>query len=606
MTLPLPSDSLSINAALPLHITGIQSNPTINVETANKFRLGVVQVGSNLSVSGTGVIDVLQASISQKGVVQLVDNVSNTSKCLALTANQGYLLQQQINSLSIATDLVFSGVFNPAISEMSEVSRKGQEVGFIQGVNLPLPSEENEGYFVVVAERGEYTPPSSVSSIDAYPGSWFLSNGSEWRYLKMSDQVPSATDTSEGTLRFASSQEAIDGVNDSAAMTALKVAEVAPALKDLSAKGDVYVASGSGSVSTLPVGADNQVLTACSSCPEGVYWGDADKDIPCSAITGRGSLVVGAADSSPASHALGLNNQYLRVNYSCPNGIEWATVTNNFAIPCAVLRSAGDLVTAISSGSPVALPRGSNGQFLISCPACTTTGGLTWADYTPPVLTSLQASCKGSLISTTGSESIVHSSNSALPGAILCYTGSGLSGLCYENNPPWVRCDLLENNQGALAVGAADSVVRLSSGNDGQVLTVNKACEAGVEWATPVMQHAAEMITSDTYSLGTNRKFEMVPAMAGYERGCWQINVWGSIYSDGDGKGFLYLHQADPGTEESPLQRFRLPSTATRVPFNLVWNLDNSVHDAWLTVCVEGGTVDIDANYTALRIGGHK
>ncbi|MFZ9739573.1 MAG: tail fiber protein, partial [Prochlorotrichaceae cyanobacterium] len=127
----------NVSATLPLYKTGTVSNPVINIETANKFRLGAVQVGTNLNLSGVGVIDVLQSTTTQKGIVQLADNTSSTSKFLALTANQGYLLQQQINSLSFATDLIFSGTFDPTVPEMVNVTTKGQEAGFVQGANLP-------------------------------------------------------------------------------------------------------------------------------------------------------------------------------------------------------------------------------------------------------------------------------------------------------------------------------------------------------------------------------------------------------------------------------------------------------------------------------------
>jgi hypothetical protein len=570
----------NVSATLPLYKTGTVSNPVINIEVANKLRLGAVQVGTNLTITGVGVINVLDATVTNKGAVQLADTTASTSKFLALTANQGYLLQQQISSLVISSDLILAGTFNPVTAQMTKVTTKGQEAGFVLNNNLPLPGPENEGYFVILSERGIYTPPGSGTAIDGHVGSWFLSTGTEWNYLKISEQVPSATETSGGIIRLATTQEAIDGTNDTAAMTSLKVAEVTPALKTLTAKGDIYVATGAGAATALPAGTDNQVLTACSVCPEGIYWSDAAEDIPCSVVTGCGAMIVGDAAGAPATHALGANNQYLRVNYNCPNGIEWVTVTNNFAIPCATLQNTGDLITASAANTPVALPRGTCGQLLAVNPSCTTTGGLTWCDYQAPIFTALKSSPVGSLISTDGAENVIFSAGAALPGAVICYTGAGLAGLCYENNPPWIRCDLIESSVGALAVGNGTNVIALpASTTNGQVLTTNTACSTGLEWANPQTCVVNADITGGTCTLdqGNFACFTLLP-VSQYAPGCWQINIWGWTCSSTSGKGYMYVAPSCGAVfgQSSPLQQWWHPNTESRMGTSLTWAIDNT------------------------------
>lgn len=574
----------NVTATLPLYKTGALSNPVLNIETASKLRLGVIQVGANLNLSGVGVVDVAQGTILNKGIVQLADTTNNASKFLALTANQGYLLQQQLNSLVITSDLKLAGTFDPNTAQMTKVTTKGQEAGFVLNNNLPLPASENEGFFVIIAERGIYTPPGSTVPVDTHVGSWLLSTGTEWNYLKISEQVPSATETSGGIIRLATTQEAIDGTNDTAAMTSLKVAEVAPALKTLTAKGDLYAATAGGSVTALPVGTDNQVLTACASCPEGIYWSNAAEDIPCSVITGCGALIVGDANNAPTSQALGSNNQYLRVNYNCPNGIEWVTVTNNFAIPCAVLSSAGTLVTASGPNVPLGLPRGSNGQLLAVNTSCTATGGLTWCTYESPILTALKSSCQGSLITTDGQGgNLIKSTGSALPGAILCFNGTGLNGLEWQNNPPWIRCDLLETAVGSLAVGTAGDVVRLpGSTTNGQVLTTNTACTTGLEWATPSRCVVNADITGGTCTLDQQNFtcFALLPSNI-YAPGCWIVNIWGWTCSSTSGKGYMYVAPSCGAVfgQNSPLQQWWHPSTESRMGTSLTWAIDSTGAD---------------------------
>jgi hypothetical protein len=600
---------------LPLYKTGTVSNPVINIETANKFRLGAVQVGTNLDLSGVGVIDVLQSTTTQKGVVQLADNVSTPSQFLALTANQGYLLQQQINSLSFATDLIFSGTFDPTVPEMVNVTTKGQEAGFVQGANLPLPSTENESHFVIVSERGIYTPPGSVTPVDAHVGSWFVSNATEWRYLKINEQVPSATETNEGIIRLATLQEAIDGVNDTAAITSCKMAQVSVEKCNYTAKGDILAATGAGTPTALPVGSDSQFLSANSACPEGLEWVDQPPAIPCSVIGNQGSIVVGTGPSTPSSLPLGLGNQYLRVNYSCPTGLEWVTVTNTFAIPCSILTEAGTLVTADGPSNPIALPRGTKDQILTVCPACVASGGLLWTDNPSINQSYLLGQSKGSLIVSTGVTGAIATQlgvgdNPAANGLALVSCNVTSTGLCWAKASPPESCFTA---LGQLYVGTGpNGLCALAPGADGQVLTANSSSTTGVEWATvssalPFANERLEdggVVMSDTSPVIVSYQYKLLP-LVNYPSGLWLINVWGEVCSGGNAQGWIQLFCGQGATFcGMPLVEFWMPNTRTTMPISTSAVLSNANDDLKLQLFDTASAKWCYAlSYSAIKVG---
>lgn len=564
----------NVTATLPLYLTGIQSNPVFNIETANKFRLGVVQVGDNIDLSGVGVIGVASSTVTNKGVVQLADTTSSTSKFLALTANQGYLLQQQISSLVVSSDLILAGTFNPATAQMTKVTTKGLEAGFVLNNNLPLPGPENEGYFVILSERGIYTPPGSSTPIDGHVGSWFLSTGSQWNYLKISEQVPSATETSGGIIRLATLQEAIDGTNDTAAMTPLKVAEVAVEESQYTTKGDILVAQGAAQAVALPVGNDGQVLTADAASPLGMQWTDAACDIPCSTIANLGSLVVGTGPNTPGTLPIGQNAQYLQVNYNCPTGLEWVTVTNNFAIPCSILTSAGTLVTANGPSSPVALPRGANRQILTVCQACAATGGLTWANNTSINECYLLGQPRGSLISSTGAAGNIATQlgvgdNPAADGLALVSCSISNTGLCWAKASPPESCFTAI---GQLYVGSGiKGLCAFNVGSNGQVLTADSTAPVGVSWCalpSPTKVNAT-IVVGETREKNQSCDYVILPTAA-YPAGCWMVSVWGSACNQG-GSACAYTVLGG-----SPRVNIEYPNSQSETPFSQTWFVDNS------------------------------
>ena len=71
-------------------------------------------------------------------------------------------------------------------------------------------------------------------------------------------------------------------------------------LKLLMAKGDLYTATGSGTIARLPVGSDGYVLKANSGVPEGLMWGPAGAR---QELTGNITVTVGSGGDFPTINA---------------------------------------------------------------------------------------------------------------------------------------------------------------------------------------------------------------------------------------------------------------------------------------------------------------
>jgi hypothetical protein len=94
---------------------------------------------------------------------------------------------------------------------------------------------------------------------------------------------------------------------------------------DFTGKGAILAGTGVSTYTALPVGLNGQVLTACSGCANGVFWGSSSaSDIPCAAITGKGALITGTAASTVFSLGVGLDGQVLTACAAAGSGLCWA------------------------------------------------------------------------------------------------------------------------------------------------------------------------------------------------------------------------------------------------------------------------------------------
>jgi len=97
---------------------------------------------------------------------------------------------------------------------------------------------------------------------------------------------------------------------------------------DFTAKGAILAGTGVSTYTALPVGANGQVLTACSSAANGVCWGVPDPTaIPCSQLTAKGALITATAASTPFTLGVGTDGQVLVACSAAGSGLCWTANT---------------------------------------------------------------------------------------------------------------------------------------------------------------------------------------------------------------------------------------------------------------------------------------
>jgi len=177
---------------------------------------GLVTTGANVQNTG-GLISILDSTTLQKGVVQLNDTTTTNDPTLALTAAQGYSLQQQINALVISNNLTLAGLISGA-GVMTYVTPEGALTGFVLGNPLPAPGPSNDEYFVICESNGGFVPPGGSFTV-VTQGDWFLSSGGVWVFLNVGADIPVASTTVAGIVRLSTNAETQTGTDSTIAVT---------------------------------------------------------------------------------------------------------------------------------------------------------------------------------------------------------------------------------------------------------------------------------------------------------------------------------------------------------------------------------------------------
>jgi hypothetical protein len=371
------------------------------------------------------------ASTSAPGVVQLNDTTTSTSTTQALTANQGYNLQQQIDALTVTSNLTLAGTFDASTGLVDSVTLAGTSAGFVVGSGLPSPAAGNEDYFVIVDVTGS-TGPSGAPPY--HVGDWFLSDGTAWNFLNVGYQPPSATTSQEGVVQLATDAEVQAGVNtdhavvpsslqskvsDSVSTTSSTTIASSTAVKsayDAGVQGqtdaaaaqldadqallDAAAAQSDASQALLDsaaaqADADQALLDAAAAQADATQAladaasaaAAAGSAVPDASYTATGDILAGTGSGTYSALPVGSNGQVLTADSACVSGVKWAASGGGGGIPCSLITAKGDIVAGTASSTPAVLPVGTFNQVLLADSGCAT--GLKWGGLPQASVTGL-------------------------------------------------------------------------------------------------------------------------------------------------------------------------------------------------------------------------
>ena len=527
----------------------------------------------SVTLGTTPIVSILPASTTTCGAVQLYNGVDSTSTALALTAAQGKALQDQITALSTSGGLQLAGTIDASTGLVASVTSTGVADGYLVGQPLPIPSPTTNNTYVIVTNPGTFTPPGG-SATAATDGDWFVVYETSpgiyaWTFLNVGYDPVYATTSAPGVVCLSTNALAQTGTDNLTAITPSVGKATYVFNSCYSAKGAILAATAASTPTALSVGTDGQVLTACAACTTGLTWAPASTPaIPCACITGKGALVTGTAASTPTALPVGTDGQILIACAACTTGLTWgaAPVTG---IPCSCITGKGSLITGTAASTPTPFAVGVDGQVLTACAACPS--GLTWTAsvnniypvvrcgtgtynwpavaYQPVTLCYNQAICdstgwynastgkfqptaagfyqvdayarvfggtsdevgfslicNGTVIASQASFGEINANistmtymNGTTDAICVTFSGSPTSGGFNLANNSRFSASLSQVNvgttggfvplscytgKGALAVGAsANNPVALPAAADGQVLTTCAACSTGLTWA---------------------------------------------------------------------------------------------------------------------------
>ena len=198
-----------------------------------------------------------------------------------------------------------------------------------------------------------------------------------------------------------------------------------------------------------------------------------DRALTKSLIDAKGDIVVGSADDSAVVLTAGTDTYYLKANSATSFGLEWASVTSG----------------ASTSSTPPVSP----------------TAGNFWFNQ-DTAQTFLYYDSQWIEVGASGMAVVVSTTAPTSPISGLMWYNSDTGGTYVYYNTIWVEVGAapfnfimnLINAKGDLLVGSADNtLVGVTAGTNGQVLTAASGETAGVQWATPTVYAA---INSPTFT----------------------------------------------------------------------------------------------------------
>ena len=316
-------------------------------------------------------VDIAAGSTTQPGAVQLNDTLLSTSSSLALTANQGYILNQDVNSVNISVEGQFyAGLLSVVTGAMVSTTLLGSAAGFTIGLSLPLPGPVSSEGFVVASDSGPYTPPGGTTSYNVKAGDRFYCGLTSWVFIRETLDYPYATTTVPGLVQLARPGDVPSFTDNRLVVTPASLANIDAST---TSRGFVRLASDSETLAlSSPVKAvtpANLNALAASPLQRGIVDLTTSPSSPSitsaasaaalntvyvsailkSQITQNADLIVGLSNATPTTLSKGTEAYNLQVDILNPTGLDWKPVDAPANIPVGT-------VFWFSSGDTLKLP----------------------------------------------------------------------------------------------------------------------------------------------------------------------------------------------------------------------------------------------------------
>jgi microcystin-dependent protein len=311
----------------------------------------IVVTGSAPSVT----VSITAATTTAQGSVQLCDNLITPASDLALTALQGYILNQSVSAIAATAGNQFlAGSFNATTAQMVTVTAAGTAKGFVAGSNIPSAATASSGAYVIVTTAGSYNPPGGSGPYAMVPGDQILSDGTKWYWIACGFRPTYATTSVPGIVQLATPADVTPLSNNTLAVTPFSLSTM---IASTTQKGFAELAT---DAETLALASTSVVVTPsnlnalqASTAQRGIVQLSDDINstattqaatanavkqvndliIPKTIITANGDLIVGQAAGVPAILPKGTNGSILTVDPTKPLGLDWNVPDSVNSVP---------------------------------------------------------------------------------------------------------------------------------------------------------------------------------------------------------------------------------------------------------------------------------
>jgi hypothetical protein len=141
--------------------------------TTGGLQVSVTQPGPTSYDGTTLSIGLDNATLADRGIVQLTNDVTGNSEDLAITQLAVSKLNTKVDALTGAN--ILAGTYNANNGVVSSVTPAGAAAGLVAGQQAPVATRIPDNYYLIVIVSGGFGPPGAVIPVTGVQsGDWFI------------------------------------------------------------------------------------------------------------------------------------------------------------------------------------------------------------------------------------------------------------------------------------------------------------------------------------------------------------------------------------------------------------------------------------------------